>query len=123
MSKMNEFVGEVPLSITGCESGSEEICFVMGSGKVIRMVHHQDCCESVSVEEVIGCEPQDLIGYEILSASEDSNCDTAKYGNVQEWTFYTLRSHGGTMTIRWCGTSNGYYSTSVSIEVMNPAAN
>lgn len=123
MSNMNEFVGEVPVSITGCESGSDNICFTMKSGKVIRMFHYQECCESVSVEEVIGCEPQDLIGHEILSASEDSNGETSEYGDEQQWTFYTLRSHGGTMTIRWYGTSNGFYSTSVSIEVMNPAAN
>lgn len=122
MSKMDEFVGEVPVSITGCESGSEDVCFTMKSGKVIRMIHHGECCESVSVEEVIGCDPQDLIGHEILSASEDSK-KTSGFGDEEQWTFYTLRSHGGTMTIRWYGNSNGYYSTSVSIEVMNPAAN
>lgn len=123
MSKMDEFVGEVPVSITGCEPGSEDVCFTMKSGKVIRMIHHSECCESVSVEEVIGCDPQDLVGHEILSASEDSNEKTSEFGDEEQWTFYNIRSHGGTMTIRWYGTSNGYYSTSVCIEVSNPDAN
>ena len=59
----------------------------------------------------------------MVSASEDEGRSTNeedKHGNVSEWTFYNLRTHKGTVTIRWYGTSNGYYSTSVSFAEVLP---
>ena len=29
------------------------------------------------------------------------------------WTFYTIRTNKVTITLRWCGESNGYYSVDV----------
>lgn len=123
MSQMNEFVGEVPVRIDGCVPGSDSIRFTMKSGKVIQMFHYRECCENVSVEEVIGCDPQDLIGEEILFAETTSNSENSIYGDVAQWTFYKIGSHGGFMTIHWFGSSNGYYGTSVDIEVTNSTDN
>ena len=81
------------------------------------MYHEQDCCESVGVEEIEG-EINDIIGSPILVAEER----TEDGYNIPEgegdgmWTFYTLRTVKASVTIRWYGESNGYYSISVSFE-------
>lgn len=115
-------VGKTLIDVQGCEEGSDEVTFVTDDGKSYRMYHYQDCCESVSINDIVG-DVQDLIGYEILRASEDSNeadgTEQDGYGSSIDhgtWTFYNIRTVKGAVTLRWLGQSNGYYSESVSFE-------
>lgn len=75
--------------------------------------HEQDCCERVWLEDVTG-DLSDLEGTPILSAVCESNTSDTEGGD-QTWTFYHLRTIKGTVTLRFCGESNGYYSTSVTL--------
>ena len=52
----------------------EEIVFWCNNNRVFRMFHSQDCCESVSVEEVIG-DINDLIGSPVVMAEERTQDD------------------------------------------------
>ena len=99
---------------------NDNIKFVTVDGEVYNMYHDQDCCESVSVESVVG-DVQDLIGVPLLVAEESSsneNPEGAEVPNYQDsftWTFYKLATRKGYVDIRWYGESNGYYSESVSL--------
>lgn len=103
--------------------GNDEIRFHADDGRVWRMFHDQSCCESVSIDDIIG-DLNDLVGAPISSAREATSQDGPKqeegYGPPDSftWTFYLLRTIKGDVTIRWYGTSNGYYSESVSFSLM-----
>lgn len=78
------------------------------------LYHDQDCCESVTVEEIIG-DLEDLENLPLLIAREDSNADGPELPRAESytWTFYNFATYKGYVTIRFLGESNGYYSEEV----------
>lgn len=101
-------------TLANIDAGDEEIIFACDNGEQYKMHHYQDCCESVMVEDVCG-DWKDLIGTPIISAVESESCGDTEWG-TDTWTFYHISTIKGTVTIRWYGESNGYYSESVSFE-------
>jgi len=93
-----------------------ELAFHVGQD-IYYMFHSQDCCEDVYIEEIIG-DLDDLIGWPILEAEMvEGETEKAPDGyDDQKWTFYKLGTIKGHVTIRWYGTSNGYYSIDVSFQ-------
>lgn len=103
--------------VRGATVGSEEVVIFTDRGRLV-LFHIQDCCESVSVEEVHG-DPQDLGGAVITLFDESENApeNEAEYNyESATWTFYRLCTNKGDLTLRWLGVSNGYYSEYVSVE-------
>tara|TARA_Y100001973_G_C5169748_1_gene318299 strand:+ start:138 stop:500 length:363 start_codon:yes stop_codon:yes gene_type:complete len=96
------------------QKGDEEIVFTTNCGKKFRMFHDQDCCEHVRIEEIVGGELQDLVGEKILLAEEVSNQEDGDWETSKTWTFYKISTNSTSLTIRWLGESNGYYSERVS---------
>lgn len=97
-------------------AGDDEIHFI--GDESFTMTHFQDCCESVNVEDVCG-DMADLIGEPITFAECVTNADDPPnheyYDDSWTWTFYKLGTAKGSVTIRWLGQSNGYYSEDVDI--------
>jgi hypothetical protein len=97
--------------------GDEQIEFRTTDGETYRMFHSQDCCESVRIEDVCG-NLDDLVGSPLLMAEESTNRTDdppEEYYESYTWTFYRFATVKGSVTIRWYGESNGYYSESVDI--------
>jgi len=111
---ISEFKGKVFKSIDKKEEGGEDsIIFTTDKGEVYKMSHEQDCCESVYIESING-DLKDLIDSPILLAEEVTETgDDGWY--TYTWTFYKIGTIKGTVTIRWNGESNGFYSEEVSI--------
>lgn len=102
--------------------GDEELIFTCSNGGVYRMYHEQSCCESVVLEDVIG-ELESLLNSPILRAEERTNkAEVRGDGYISPsltWTFYELATLQGAVTLRWFGSSNGYYSEEVDFEKVN----
>ena len=104
----------------------DEMTFIFTNGIKVKFYHSQSCCESVYIESIVG-DINDLIGNTLVVAEEVSNYDgnandinetDVDWGDVEQWTFYKFDSNKGGITVRWYGTSNGYYSTDVSMKVI-----
>lgn len=109
-------LGLTVTKIDGCSDGSEEVRIETVEGRAFRMYHYQDCCETVYLHDVAG-DPQDLIGSPLLMAECASNdAGTEEVSESGTWTFYKFATVKGSVTLRWLGSSNGYYSERVDFE-------
>ena len=114
--KIKDMVGVV---FTKVENNGDQLRFECAEGAFV-FEHDQDCCESVSIEDVSG-DLQDLIGEPLLLAEESSGETPSDYKFDYEpdsftWTFYKFATRKGYVDVRWLGESNGYYSESVDLK-------
>lgn len=112
-AKIADLLGETIVKVEG-EAGDNTLTLELKNGKKFHMYHSQDCCESVSIEDICG-DMKDLIDLPLLMAEEVSSENEPAPPNADSytWTFYKLGTVKGAVTIRWLGESNGYYSESV----------
>ena len=81
--------------------------------------HEQDCCEHVYIESIVG-DLADLVGHPLIMAEIVYNQqEEFSNGEFEEWTFYKFATIKGYVDVRWCGSSNGYYSMAVSCKVID----
>ncbi len=119
MSTIQRFeglIGKTFVTVTAIKEHDHELRFVDRFGQGFRFYHSQDCCESVEIADVIG-DLADLEMSPIVEAEEISHEGQADPPNAESgcftWTFYRFSTAKGTVTVRWLGESNGYYSESV----------
>lgn len=111
-----EIIGLTPSYIN---QDDDEIIMQFTNGASCRWYHEQHCCESVTINDVVG-DFGDLLHHPILVAEERTADASGKYCESGTWTFYAFRSIGGSVDVRWLGKSNGYYSERVSFEFTPP---
>jgi hypothetical protein len=95
------------------------ISFEAEGGERWEMLYVPDCCAQCHIEEIVG-DLEDLVGSPIVMAEAITSSEDPKKSEDDEydpsftWTFYKLATVKGYVTIRWYGTSNGYYSETAS---------
>lgn len=128
MPVIEELIGKTLSNVE--RFGDELLMFTTTEGQRYAMWHRPDCCECVEIEDICG-ELTDLIGYPLLLAEESSNSrdddvhdppkdedhDPDDYYGSWTWTFYRFATIKGYVTIRWYGSSNGYYGESADIDL------
>lgn len=114
--------GKTLLSVTNV--GDTELVFITSDYRIYVLHHDQDCCEDVRIEDICG-DLSDLIGEPLLVAEEVTHEEGETPDGITNpddcdesftWTFYKLDTRKGGVTIRFFGTSNGYYSESVDFK-------
>lgn len=115
MFEFKELVGKTLTDVK--QNGDDEIIFTDSNGEQYKLYHSQDCCESVTIDDICG-DLNDIIGSPIVVAEEATSNEnpegvTKEYQDSFTWTFYKIDTKKGGVTIRWYGDSNGYYSESV----------
>jgi len=112
---IKEMVGQTFTRVESFKGGySEQIVFTKEDGTMYSFYHDQDCCESVTIEDICG-ELDDLVGSPLLIASERTNHESNNEYESCTWTFYEFATIKGSVTVRWFGESNGYYGEEVSL--------
>lgn len=115
---IDELMGKVFTSVK-----DEGDCLIFKGEESYQFYHEQDCCEGVVIDDIVG-ELSDLEGSPILMAEETiSHDDEHKPKNPDDymddsntWTFYRFKTINGYVTVKWWGSSNGYYSESVDFK-------
>lgn len=103
-----------PLQNVVRAADSEVMALVDSDGLNIHLfLHEQDCCEDVHLEDITG-DLTDLVGYPLLQAELVKEQSTSgEWGDSTTWSFYKFATIKGSVTVRWYGNSNGYYSEEV----------
>ena len=116
----DELLGRTLYKVTSDDS---EMRLYLSDTNYVVFYHQQDCCESVYIEDICG-DLEDLVGEPLLIAEEVSDvayeeANSPEYSESHTWTFYKFATRKGYVDVRWFGTSNGYYSESVSVNFVD----
>ena len=109
----NILLGQTLTKIEGLKPGSDDVYFIDSLNRTFVLTHFQECCEDVSVADVVG-DLEDLLDSPILLAEEVCSEGEEEEEESCTWTYYKLSTIKGSVTISWRGTSNGYYSEGVT---------
>lgn len=135
MANISDLIGKTLSRVT---RQNDQINFYCTDGIAYAMYHYQNCCENVSIEDING-DLDDLVGAPIIIAEAVVSCEETPEQAAKEekrkqeegedyydyresftWTFYKFATIKGYVTIRWYGSSNGYYSEGVDFSTLFP---
>lgn len=111
----HNMIGKIIKEVRGGKIHSSDLLFIATDGSTFNFFpedggYGNDV--SVRIDDIIG-DVEDLIGYPVLIAESVTSQSTDTYGT---WTFYKFATVKCYVTIKWFGTSNGYYSEAVSYQ-------
>ncbi len=111
----DELIGQTFKNVINIADKILSFQFEDGSGYVF--YHYQDCCEDVYIEDICGdlydLEDTPILTAQVIGGESLESDDGETY---TDWYFYKFETIRGSVVIRWCGTSNGCYSTKVQMK-------
>lgn len=110
-----DLIGRTVFDYKVDRNNDDQMTLFFTDGHVFHMYHQSSCCESVSIEDIEG-DLNDLIGRPLVVCEESSNNDPNAVESGM-WTFYRFATDKGYVTVRWYGSSNGYYSEAVDTSI------
>jgi hypothetical protein len=125
MVEFKDLLGKTLIKID-IDYNNDKITFHCNNETVYQLFHQHDCCESVTIDDIVG-DLEDLLENPITLAEEVSNYEPTSEEDIKRteeinrwgsctWTFYKLATVKGYVDIKWFGESNGYYSESVDFK-------
>ena len=121
LSPLEELLGKTLVEVV--MDSLSRCYFVADTGERWEMYYEPDCCASCEIEDIIG-DLKDLVGSPIAMAEESTNSDAPRDPDYPSdsftWTFYKFATAKGYVTIRWYGSSSGYYSETATFRRVVP---
>ena len=120
----SEMVGET-VEFVDVDETKNQIVITTQSGRQFRIYHDQYCCEQVEIAESQDGDGQlvTLVGKKIegVEVELEEDVDPPPFEDCDSWTRtkISFRTNSETVISRWIGTSNGYYSESITINELN----
>lgn len=113
-----ELIGKTLTAIKVDEKYAAWILFVVSEDEKYLLHNDEADCNDVQVTiDDINGDINDLVGSPLTMAESVSNEAFEKTQDAEgTWTFYRFATIKGYVDIRWFGTSNGYYSETVTLE-------
>ena len=113
-----ELIGKTLTAIKVDEKYAAWILFVVSEDEKYLLHNDEADCNDVQVTiDDINGDINDLVGSPLTMAESVSNEAFEKSQDAEgTWTFYRFATVKGYVDIRWFGTSNGYYSETVTLE-------
>ncbi len=121
--KFEDLLGKVLVGIENINNC--QLIYTLDSGERYFSYNYDEEFSDIQIEDIDG-DLNDLLNSPILIAEEVHSKENLKDCNDGDmdrcsstWTFYKLATIKGYVTIRWYGTSNGYYAETVSFGKLN----
>jgi len=117
---LTEMIGQTFAKVVHVNDGSDDFLrFIKMDGTTYEFYYDHDCCAGCTIEDIVG-NLEDLQDSPLLKVEESSNCEDPPssndgYPDSYTWTYYKFGTIKGYVDVRWYGSSNGYYSESVSL--------
>lgn len=123
IAKIAKHLASGLIKVEGLEVESETVLFYCKDGFIVEMFHYQDCCENVYLESADSIDNNDDIytdcdWCEIEESTKKGDPINKDWDYSNTWTFYKMKTNKGYDTIRWYGTSNGYYSERIDFRIL-----
>ena len=106
----NDLLGK---TITRVVETAKEFYLLFDDGTYFRLYHEQCCCETVELVDVDG-DIDDLVGGTLREAEVVTH--EWETSESERWTYYKFGTQKGSVSLRWYGSHNGYYSNTVDEE-------